>query len=74
MATVCWLFFNPVVAPETIATFAGHTHEVEYIGDCPEGGYVVPCDACLVNNGVVVLTYDSEVAPPAQAGVIVTPV
>ena len=73
MATpVCWLFFAPVLSPGGPADFAGHCHDVEYIGDCPQHGFLVPCDVCLVNSEAQVLTYDTSVTPPNQAGVIVT--
>ena len=71
-STVCWLFFDAVLLPDDPADFAGHCHDVEYIGDCPADGYLVPCDVCLVSSGVV-LTYDTAVEPPNQSGVIITP-
>ena len=71
-STVCWFFFDAVLLPDDPADFAGHCHDVDYIGDCPVDGYLVPCDVCLVSSGVV-LTYDTAVEPPNQSGVIITP-
>ena len=70
---MCWLFFDAVLLPDDPADFAGHCHDVEYIGDCPADGYLVPCDACLVDLSAHVLTYDTSVTPPNQSGVIITP-
>ena len=70
---VCWLFFDAVLLPGDPAVFAGHTHNPDYIGDYPVDGYLVGCNVCLVNAGVVVLTYDTAVLPPDQSGVIITP-
>jgi len=70
---VCWLFFDEVLIPGDPANFAGHCHDLEYIGDCPVNGYLVPCDICLVDQTVHVLTYDTAILPPDQTGVIITP-
>ena len=71
-STVCWLFFDAVLHPDDPADFAGHCHDVEYIGDCLVDDYLVPCDVCFVKSGVV-LTYDTAVELPNQSGVIITP-
>jgi hypothetical protein len=70
---VCWLFFDPVLLPGDPAVFAGHCHDIEYIGDCPMGGYLVGCNACLVDQSAHTLTYDTNVLPPEQDGVVITP-
>jgi hypothetical protein len=72
MATVCWLMFNPPILD--IATFAGHTHDIAYIGDLPAGGILVPCLTCHVNSQIQTLTYDALIEPPDEAGVIITAV
>ena len=70
--TTCWVFFFPPVG-EADCVFAGHTHEVELIRDCPPGGITVPCAECLVNNDMWVLTYDPAVEPPDESGITQTP-
>ncbi len=56
-STVCELCFLPVVAPETIAEFAYHSHNGQ-TGEIPNE-IVVGMGQCLVNPGVVTLTYDT---------------
>ena len=70
---VCWLFFDAVLIPGDPAVFAGHCHDPDYIGDCPVDGYLVGCDVCLVDVQVHTLTYDTNITPPDQSGVIITP-
>lgn len=70
---VCWLFFDGVLLPGDPAAFAGHCHDLEYIGDCPANGYLVPCDVCMVDQTAHILSYNTAIAPPDQSGVIVTP-
>lgn len=68
----CWLFFWPREGLSLFAEFAGHTHDEEYIGDCPAGGYLVPCDHCYVDTVLHVLTYNVLIDPISQLGIVTT--
>ena len=51
----CFLVFEPGAGP--ILPFVMHAHEPEYLDQYPEG-VVVPMSSCVVDPGVVDITYD----------------
>ena len=66
MSAACYLVFEPGAGP--ILPFVMHAHDPAYLGQYPEG-VVVPMSQCVVNPGVVEISFDRD-----DNVVIITPV
>ena len=66
MSAACYLMFEPGAGP--ILPFVMHAHDPAYLGQYPEG-VVVPMSQCVVNPGVVEISFDRD-----NNVVIITPV
>ena len=66
MSAACYLVFEPGAGP--ILPFVMHAHDPAYLGQYPEG-VVVPMSQCVVNPGVVEISFDRD-----NNVVIITPV
>ena len=57
MSAACYLMFEPGAGP--ILPFVMHAHDPAYLGQYPEG-VVVPMSQCVVNPGVVEISFDRD--------------
>ena len=57
MSAACYLVFEPGAGP--ILPFVMHAHDPAYLGQYPEG-VVVPMSQCVVNPGVVEISFDRD--------------